>query len=306
MWSLAALSLVASACSSSSAALPGGTPAPTGSPLSLPALKLAVLKAVGGHLDYCDPDQFPVAHLSDADAAKARFETIKADRAAYLAILAAEGLHEGATFTDPQLIAINSDYKQIQAISLNPTDDGDAFRLLVLDRTAPTGNQRVSGIVSRSGRVRITGRGPGEGVNCPICLAAGVLISTPEGPVPVQDIMPGMPVWTVDVNGRPVLATVLRVGSTAAPIGHQVVRLRLVDGRTVQASPGHPTSDGRTLGELRPGDRYDGSVVASAILTPYTGAATFDLLPSGPTGDYFAGGVLLRSTLSPSRTIVSG
>jgi hypothetical protein len=73
--------------------------------------------------------------------------------------------------------------------------------------------------------------------------------------------------------------------------------LSLADGRTVVASPGHPRADGRTIRDLQPGDRYDGSVVASTIVVPYAGA-TWDLLPSGPTGTYFANGVLLGSTLS--------
>jgi hypothetical protein len=82
-----------------------------------------------------------------------------------------------------------------------------------------------------------------------------------------------------------------------APAGHEVVRLALADGRVVVVSPGHPTADGRTVGRLRTGDRYDGSVVASATLLPYAGARTYDLLPSGPTGTYFADGILLGSTL---------
>jgi hypothetical protein len=49
--------------------------------------------------------------------------------------------------------------------------------------------------------------------------------------------------------------------------------------------------------DLHAGDPYDGSVVASVVLVPYAGT-TWDLLPSGPTGTYFANGVLLGNTLS--------
>jgi len=65
----------------------------------------------------------------------------------------------------------------------------------------------------------------------------------------------------------------------------------------VRVSPGHPTADGRAVGSLRAGDRYDGAVVTSATLVPYGEPATYDLLPSGPTGTYWANGVLLGSTL---------
>jgi hypothetical protein len=37
------------------------------------------------------------------------------------------------------------------------------------------------------------------------------------------------------------------------------------------------------------------------VLIPYTNGSTYDLLPSGPTGTYFADGILLRSTLAPTR-----
>ena len=80
--------------------------APTGPPKSLPALKLAVLKAVGGRIDYCDPDLYPVARSDELEAAKARFPTIQADSAAYQAILEHEHLAAGQHFTDAQIIAI--------------------------------------------------------------------------------------------------------------------------------------------------------------------------------------------------------
>jgi len=127
------------------------------------------------------------------------------------------------------------------------------------------------------------------------------MISTPAGPVPVQDLRVGTPVWTTDRAGRRIRAVVLEVGHTPAPQGHRMVRLTLADDRTVLASPGHPTADGRTIGQLELGDRLDGSTVLSAALITYTGAATFDLLPTGPTGTYFANGILLMSTLARAR-----
>jgi hypothetical protein len=77
------------------------------------------------------------------------------------------------------------------------------------------------------------------------------------------------------------------------------VDLRLGDGRRVRASPGHPLADGRRLGDVRAGDVVDGSVVIAASLLRYEGAETLDLVASGATGGYYAGGIPLRSTLSP-------
>jgi hypothetical protein len=48
--------------------------------------------------------------------------------------------------------------------------------------------------------------------------------------------------------------------------------------------------------------RFDGSTVVSARRIAYRGGFTYDLLPSGPTGTYFANGVLLGSTLSGHRS----
>ena len=81
------------------------------------------------------------------------------------------------------------------------------------------------------------------------------------------------------------------------PPTHEVVRLLLADGRTAEVSPGHPTADGRTVGELRAGDELDGTRVVSVERMRYAGACTFELLPAGPTGLDWANGVLLRSTL---------
>jgi len=46
-----------------------------------------------------------------------------------------------------------------------------------------------------------------------------------------------------------------------------------------------------------PGDVVDGAVAMSADRLPYGSGTTFDLLPSGPTGRYWADGIPLASTL---------
>ena len=71
----------------------------------------------------------------------------------------------------------------------------------------------------------------------------------------------------------------------------------LDDGRVLDVSPGHPLTDGRRAGDLIAGDSYDGASVVSADLIGYQGGRTFDVLPAGATGFYWANGVLLASTL---------
>jgi hypothetical protein len=133
--------------------------------------------------------------------------------------------------------------------------------------------------------------------SCPICLARGTLIDTPNGPVAVDLLALGDQVWTVDGSGNRLATVVARVGSAAVPGSHQVVHLVLDDGRTVDVSPGHPLTNGRRVGDLAAGDDYDGARVVSADLTDYRGGRTFDVLPAGETGFYWANGVLLASTL---------
>src|SRR5438105_4452280 len=137
-----------------------------------------------------------------------------------------------------------------------------------------------------------------------ICLAATDRIDTPTGPVPVSQMRVGMIVWTLDATGRRVSASVLLVSHRTAPLDHKVLRLTLADGRTVEASPGHPTADGRLLGDLRQGDLLDGSDLTAVQRVSYVGD-TWDLLPAGATGFYWADQVLLGSTLRRSAPVVT-
>jgi len=133
---------------------------------------------------------------------------------------------------------------------------------------------------------------------CPICLAASILISTPDGAVRVTDVKPGTVVWTAAADGTRVAVPVLEVGSMEAPAGHRVVHVVLADGRDLLASPRHPTADGGLLGSLAAGDMLDGSRIVLWELVSYAGERTYDLLPAGPTGTYWANGVPLASTLT--------
>jgi hypothetical protein len=107
-----------------------------------------------------------------------------------------------------------------------------------------------------------------------------------------------MSVWTIDENGDHIAVSITQTSKIPVPVTHKMVDLILKDGREVFVSPGHPTVDGQTVGNLSIGDTYDGSSVLSAKLIQYDEGATYDILPSGNTGFYWADGVLLGSTLS--------
>jgi hypothetical protein len=129
-----------------------------------------------------------------------------------------------------------------------------------------------------------------------ICLASTDRIATVTGPVTVSDLHPGMIVWTLDATGRRVATPVLQVRHIPTPPGYKMLHVSLTDGRVLDVSPGHPTVFGQPIGQLRPGDLLDGSHISTVELRPYTND-TWDLLPAGPTGVYWANDILLGSTL---------
>jgi hypothetical protein len=161
----------------------------------------------------------------------------------------------------------------------------------------PQQASRVDGTIDQRGNITVASRTPSGQPPCPICLARGTRIATPSGDVTVEDLKLGDVVWTLDATGARVAAPLVETGTTPVPSTHRVVHLVLADGRMVNVSPGHPTADSREVGDLAPGDLYDGAIVTNAELVPYAGGATFDVLPAGATGMYWANGVLLGSTL---------
>lgn len=132
---------------------------------------------------------------------------------------------------------------------------------------------------------------------CPICLAENTLIATPQGPIPIQQLQKGMAIWTLNEFGDHVSAMLIETAKTPVPSTHQVIHLTLDDGREIFASPGHPTADNRTAGDLSIGDLLDGGRVVTATKVRYQKGFTYDILPAGVTGLYWANGILLGSTL---------
>ena len=289
---LAALALLATfACGSTA-----GTVV-VGSPLSVNQLKFKVLDQVGSPV-YCDPDFYPIARLEGEQTnALAKYPEIKADAELYSAIVAHEHLPSG-DLTDNQKLVLYRAWKLLRALTLTQTGSDYSFSYRVLSKGGTASYLMVTGTVRVDGVVTVSSRTPTGAPPCPICLAAATLIATPDGDARVTDIKPGMVVWTAAADGSRIAAPVLEAGSMEAPAGHLMVHLVLADGRELLASPGHPAADGRPLGSLTVGDLLDGSKIARWELVPYAGARTYDLLPAGPTGTYWADGIRLSSTIA--------
>ena len=247
-----------------------------------------------GPPSYCGPpvvrNDYP---LGDAQRALPEL----ANDPIFTAILEQDQLPAAAALSDAQLSQEYTKYLNVTHANLQP-GAGDSFTFSgFVSASNGQDAQSWSGTISSSGAISgATATAPAR-MMCPICLAATTRILTESGAVPVPELKVGDSVLTSDGHGGAVSVRIARVGHTYVGLSHHVVHLVLSDGRSVDVSPGHPTADGRTVGALHSGEHFDGSTVASATLTAYPGTATYDLLPEGPTGTYWADGVLLASTL---------
>jgi len=278
----------------------GPSSSPPASPLTEAAAKVALLNRFGP-LAYCDPDFYPIARQDESKAARDHLQEMQADREAWAAIAAHFGLDPASTPAGDGLLTVYRAWKMMRALQLAASADGWSFDARFSgagpDSSASGQVTRVAGTIATDGTITVSAQEPSGLPPCPICLARGTRIATPTGEIAVEALRPGDPIWTADAFGRRVAATITEVGSMPVPPTHLVVRLLLADGRLVLVSPGHPLPDGRPVASLSAGDAYDGSVVASADQVPYDGGRTFDVLPAGATGVYWANGIELGSTL---------
>ena len=277
---------------------PSPTPSPAPGGLTQAALKYRIV-ARFGPLAFCDPDYYPVARADEETLAHDRLPDIQKDGPTFSAIVSYLSITTNPPYTADQELAIYRSWKMLSALRLDPVSAGFHFAGVFIGFGSPSTprERRVDGTVDQMGAITVASEGPGVRPPCPICLARGTRIATPSGDVAVEDLELGDTVWTRDFSGARVAAPLVAIGNTPVPAMHRVVALLLSDGRFVEVSPGHPTADGRTVGDLRAGDAYDGALVVNARLVAYSGGATFDVLPAGATGTYWANGVLLGSTL---------
>jgi hypothetical protein len=136
-----------------------------------------------------------------------------------------------------------------------------------------------------------------EKFGCPRCLPITARIDTPGGAIPVGKLVRGSVVFTRDARGRRVARPLVAVSRTPVGEHHVLTRVLLDDGRVVSASPEHPTATGKPVGALVVDAQLDGARVVRVERIEYHETHTVDILPAGPTGVYWADGVLVGSTL---------
>lgn len=243
---------------------------------------------------FCDRDRWPIVH-PELPRAREWYAAVDAAGPELAAIRTRlKVTTPSAALTEDELLAVYREHKSLGAIGLEPRGVLMAFTM----RTGKLGErgEALAGTISAGGEIVVEERT--QQLNtCPRCLARGTRIATPGGEVPVEELRPGMPVFTLDREGRKVPAVVAQVGQVAAGDDHEVVELVLASGRTLRVSPAHPLASGLPVAGLAAGQDAGGIRVLDATRVRYRDAYTYDLEPSGDTGVYFAEGVALASTL---------
>jgi hypothetical protein len=153
------------------------------------------------------------------------------------------------------------------------------------------------------------------GVACSSCFVAGTLVSTPDGPRPIESLRVGDLVWSYALaEGRPVARPLIAVHSTFV---REARRVELDHGRVLQGvTSEHPVFSPKTglyfpVSRLREGDtvatfREDAEhalatvarVVATEVPTPTI--QVFNLSVAGGDQNYFADGVLVHNKSAPT------
>jgi hypothetical protein len=263
-------------------------------PAGSSSLKYKLIEKFGSPF-FCDRDEWPVARPQEPRAKEWFSQADLADQE-FKAISSHLKLEKPADHLQAdEILSLYQEHKKLQAITVEGS--GNNFKFAI--RTGEVGGQgeSISGTITSSGEIKVLHK---ETVwnDCPRCLAEGTRIATPQGEVAVQDLQPGMPVWTLGKDGARVAGVVESVVRIPVPLNHEVVRMKLENGRTLFVSPEHPLADGGIIGQRQAGDALSGSRILSAERIRYTADFTYDLLPSGPTGFYWAEGVLLATTIS--------
>ncbi len=281
---------------------PSPSPAPTATPGDLTEARYSVIAALTGIVDFCDRDYYPVGSSTAEQQSAQEYVSAPPDADEYAVILRHLDLASTETLTDAQKLEVYREYKRLRAIGM--TASGSGFEFSTHETIPYTqqggGTYLVTGTVSGA-TVTINQRTASPLV-CPICLAQGTRIDTPNGPVSVQELQEGDAVYTENTQGKRIEGVVLKVTRRNAQPGQKIVHIVLDDGRQAWISAGHPLPDGRTIGQISVGDKIDGATVTNVDLKPYETEATYDLLPDGFTGVYWANGIPVKSTLFETKS----
>lgn len=187
---MALLAVVVAGCT-------GGGPGPSPSLTPGPQLTTAELRVrlidTLGPVWYCDPDFYPIAVADEADRAIERFGEVQADTDAFVAIRTHLAIPTAAEFTADQKLSIYRAWKQLNAITLETVGNSSyQFDYLNMPEPGVTDGRRTTGTIDGRGQISVDVQSPAGEPPCPICLARGTRIATPDGDVAIEDVRVGM------------------------------------------------------------------------------------------------------------------
>ena len=114
----------------------------------------------------------------------------------------------------------------------------------------------------------------------------------------VSLLVKGDSVYSVNTRGEKIIVPLIAVNKTAVEPNHRMLNIELADGRKLQVTPDHPAAaDYFSLTQYETGTVLDKSTVTQKYFTELNNAFTYDILPGGDTGYYWANDILIGSTL---------
>jgi hypothetical protein len=138
------------------------------------------------------------------------------------------------------------------------------------------------------------------------CLPASAQITTSNGTISIDLLKQGDKVITVTANGEQVEMPIKIVNKVEVLNDHKMLVIELADGRKLQVTAGHPSNiPSKNLGDLKEGEKWNGSTIHKISEINYTEKYTYDILPEGETGYYFVNGILIGSTLTNYQRLIS-
>ncbi len=154
----------------------------------------------------------------------------------------------------------------------------------------------IGGLLNKvtGGMIREPQGGPNPNQHC---LPSYAMIDTPFGEKRVTELQVGDPIWSVDEFGIQKPAVILLTNKHAVSPTHQMLKTTFEDGRILTASPSHPLLNYQDFDSLVETEGYNNSYVTKIEKFNYKEEFTYDILPSGSTGTYWANKVLIGSTL---------
>lgn len=130
------------------------------------------------------------------------------------------------------------------------------------------------------------------------CLPSSTQILTSKSSISIDQLKEKDSILTMNLKGKISTMPIKLINKVLVSHQHTMIILDLADGRKLQVTPEHPSAiPNKTIDEFEIGELFDGSKIINKLKIDYKEEYTYDILPEGETGFYWANGILIGSTL---------